>query len=73
MRSATSKKAVGQSGFLDEVGDIESMSKHVLEIFRDQELAKRMGQAGRARAQELFEQSKIVQQYVKFYEKVLSS
>ena len=64
--------AEGQSGFLDEVGDIESMSKHVLRIFQDEELAVKMGQAGRARAQELFEQSKIVPQYVKLYERLLS-
>ncbi len=64
--------AVGQSGFLDEVGDIQSMSKHVLEILQNEELAAKMGQAGRTRAQELFEQSKIVPQYVKLYERLLS-
>ena len=64
--------AAGQSGFLDEVGDIESMSKHVLEILQNEELAAKMGQAGRARAQELFEQSKIVPQYLKLYERLLS-
>ncbi len=63
----------GQSGFLDEVGDIESMSKHVLEILQNEEMAAKMGQAGRARAQELFEQSLIVPQYVKLYEEVLSA
>ena len=65
--------AARQSGFLDEVGDIESMSKHVLEILQNDELAAKMGQAGRARAQQLFEQSKIVPQYVKLYERLLSS
>ncbi len=64
--------AAGQSGFLDEVGDIESMSKHVLEILEDQELAAKMGQLGRTRAAELFEQSKIVPQYLKLYEQLLS-
>ena len=64
--------AEGQSGFVDEVGDIESMSKHVLEILENEELAARMGQAGRERAEGLFEQSKIVPRYVKLYERVLS-
>ena len=62
----------GQSGFLDKVGDIESMSKHVLRIFKDKELASRMGQAGRKRAGQSFEQSKIVPRYVKLYEQLLS-
>ena len=65
--------AARQTGFMDEVGDIESMSKHVLEILQNDELAAKMGQAGRARAQQLFEQSKIVPQYVKLYERLLSS
>ena len=64
--------AGGQSGFVDEVGDIESMSKHVLAILEDEELAAKMGQAGRDRAEELFEQSKVVPRYVKLYERVLS-
>jgi len=64
--------AAGQSGFLDEVGDIESMSKHILEILQNEELAAKMGRAGRARAGELFEQSKIVPQYLKLYERLLS-
>jgi N-acetyl-alpha-D-glucosaminyl L-malate synthase BshA len=64
--------AAGQSGFLDEVGDIESMSKHVLKIMKDQKLAAKMGQAGRARAKQLFEQSMIVPQYEKLYERLLS-
>ncbi|MCK4851214.1 MAG: glycosyltransferase, partial [Phycisphaerae bacterium] len=64
--------AAGQSGFLDEVGDIESMSKHVLEILENEELAAKMGQAGRARAQQLFEQSLIVPKYLKLYERLLS-
>lgn len=65
--------AARQSGFMDEVGDIKSMSKHVLEILKNAELAAKMGQAGRARAQQLFEQSKVVPQYVKLYEQLLSS
>jgi N-acetyl-alpha-D-glucosaminyl L-malate synthase BshA len=65
--------AAQQSGFLDDVCDIESMSKHVLDILKDQELAKKMGQAGRSRAKQLFEQTKIVPQYEKLYERLLSS
>jgi len=62
----------GQTGFLDPVGNIEALSSHVLTILRDQDLAHKMGQAGRKRAQQFFEQSQIVPRYLALYEKVLS-
>lgn len=63
----------GQTGFLDPVGDIEGLNNHVLRILRDRDLACKMGQAGRQRTQQLFEQNKIIPQYVSLYERVLTS
>ena len=62
----------GKTGFLDRVGDIQALSDHLIQILKDRELAKKMGQAGRDRAKKLFAREKIVPQYVDLYNKVLS-
>ena len=63
----------GRTGFLDEVGDINAMTGHVLQILHDPDLASKMGQAGRDRARELFQQERIVSRYEKFYQQVLNA
>ena len=63
----------GRTGFLDEVGDIEAMTGHVLQILQDPDLACKMGQAGRERARKLFQQEIIVSRYEEFYRQVLNS
>lgn len=60
-----------RTGFLEKVGNIEAMSNHVLHILKDQDLARKMGNAGRDRAHKLFEQDKIVSCYETFYQQVL--
>jgi N-acetyl-alpha-D-glucosaminyl L-malate synthase BshA len=62
----------GKTGFLDPVGDVEALTNHVLQILKDGDLAYTLGRTGRQRAQELFEQSRIVPRYISFYEAVLS-
>ena len=63
----------GKTGFLDPVADVEALSGHVLQILKNEGLARTLGRAGRRRAKQLFEQSQIVPRYLCFYEKVLSS
>ena len=63
----------GKTGFLDPIGDIEALSSHVLRILKDRDLARSLGQAGRKRAQQLFEQKKVIPQYVSLYQSVLAS
>ena len=60
------------TGFLDSVGDIDSLTAHVLQILKDEDLARTLGQAGRQRARDLFEQARIVPRYLDFYEKTLA-
>jgi len=61
----------GKTGFLCPVGDIKALAEAVLAIFTDHERARAMGRAGRLRAQRLFNERKIVRQYVSLYREVL--
>ena len=62
-----------QTGFFAPVGDIEALSSRVLQLLQDEGLARTMGRAGRNRAQQLFDQTKVVPRYLALYQKVLSS
>jgi len=61
----------GKSGYLADVGDVETMSRYALELLRNENLLREMGRAGRATAQERFCSTKIVKQYEDFYLRVL--
>jgi N-acetyl-alpha-D-glucosaminyl L-malate synthase BshA len=61
----------GETGFLGELGDVKTMADYVLKILKSPDLKKQMAEAGRRRAVEVFDQSKIVPQYEAYYEKVL--
>jgi L-malate glycosyltransferase len=63
----------GETGFLAELGDVQKMADYCLEIIQDRSLRRKLGQAGRRRAIEVFDQRNIVPVYEKFYEKILSS
>ena len=60
-----------ETGFLLPVGDIEGMAARALEILKDEEHQRGLGQAGRRRAAALFSADRVVSQYEKYYEKVL--
>jgi glycosyltransferase involved in cell wall biosynthesis len=60
-----------ETGFLLPVGDIEGMAARTLEILKDEEHQRCLGQAGRRRAAALFDAERVVSQYERFYEKVL--
>ena len=60
-----------ETGFLLPVGDIEGMAARTLEILKDDEHHRALGQAARRRAAALFDADRIVSQYERLYEKVL--
>jgi N-acetyl-alpha-D-glucosaminyl L-malate synthase BshA len=61
----------GVTGYLCEVGDTECMAERAIEILTDPALSKRMGKAGRERAQRLFAEELIVPQYEALYEELV--
>jgi L-malate glycosyltransferase len=63
----------GKSGFLAEVGDVETMANYAIDILGDDARLLSMGKAARASAQSRFCASKIIPQYEDFYRRVLGS
>jgi N-acetyl-alpha-D-glucosaminyl L-malate synthase BshA len=61
-----------ESGFLLPVGDVEGMAARTLEILKDDERRREMGQAGRHRAESLFSADRVVSKYESMYERVLA-
>jgi L-malate glycosyltransferase len=61
----------GETGFLAEVGDVDAMSRHAIEILSDDAKLKRMGEQARSRAQARFCASKIIPMYERHYRAVL--
>ena len=61
----------GRSGFLAEVGDVETMAKDAISILSDEKRLREMGQMARWEAQSRFCASTIIPEYEKFYERVL--
>ncbi len=63
----------GISGYLAEVGDIDTMALYANEILTDPKRAAEMGRKGRERALSTFHRDLIVPQYEALYAKVLGS
>ena len=61
----------GETGFLADLGDVQSMADYALRIVDDPALKAEMGRNGRRRAVECFDQRNIVPHYEKFYSEVL--
>lgn len=61
----------GLAGYLCEVGDIDSMAKHAVELLSEPDLVRAMGARGRQRAEDLFSKDKIVLEYERLYREVL--
>jgi len=61
----------GKTGYLADVGDVETMARYAIELLRDDNRLKEMGKAARAVALERFCSTKIVKQYEDFYRRVL--
>ena len=61
----------GKSGYLADVGDVETMARYALELFTDEQRLQEMAKQARAVALDRFCATKIVAQYEDFYRRVL--
>jgi N-acetyl-alpha-D-glucosaminyl L-malate synthase BshA len=61
----------GKSGFLANVGDIDTMARYAVDILRDESRLRKMGKECREAARARFCTSKIIPQYEEFYRRVL--
>ena len=61
----------GTSGYLADVGDVDTMARYALELLGDDNKLRSMAKQARAVAQSRFCSSKIVPQYEAFYRRVL--
>ena len=61
----------GKSGYLADVGDVETMARYALELFTDEQRLQEMAKQARAVALYRFCATKIVAQYEDFYRRVL--
>jgi L-malate glycosyltransferase len=61
----------GKSGFMADVGDVDTMAKYAIELLSDKSRLQEMAKACRAVAQSRFCASKIIPQYEEFYRRVL--
>ena len=62
----------GQTGFLSEIGDVESMARNALQILNDDDTLRRFRAAALAQAR-CFDISIILPQYEQYYEEVLAA
>jgi N-acetyl-alpha-D-glucosaminyl L-malate synthase BshA len=60
-----------KTGFLARLGDVKSMAKAVRTLAGDPELAARMGEAARMRAEQEFSSQKSVEQYLDLYRRTI--
>ena len=61
----------GKSGFLADIGDVESMAKYSIELLSEEKRLQEMRKACRGVAQARFCTTKIIPQYEDFYRRVL--
>ena len=61
----------GQSGYLADVGDVDTMARYAIELLSDETSLRKMAKASRAVAQSRFCASRIIPQYEEFYRRVL--
>jgi glycosyltransferase involved in cell wall biosynthesis len=63
----------GETGFLSSPGDYGSLSAHLLRLLSDEDLRRRMGAAGRARAEEVFSIARMVNDVLHVYDDLLAA
>src|SRR6516165_5890378 len=61
----------GTSGYLADVGDVDTMARYAIELLSDENRLREMGKRARAVAMERFCSTKIIPQYEEFYRRVL--
>ena len=60
----------GETGYLCPVGDVDGMAAAAVRLLSDEPLRRRMAEAGRRRAVEVFSQAAVVQRYRAIYQRV---
>ena len=60
-----------ETGFLSDIGDIGKMTADTLQLLNDEELRRTFGEKGRELAVQRYSTSKIIPQYIAFYEKIV--
>jgi len=63
----------GETGYLCEVGDTDTMAEHAIEILTDEDLASALGRAGRKRARDRFAEDAIVGEYEQLYRELAAT
>jgi N-acetyl-alpha-D-glucosaminyl L-malate synthase BshA len=61
----------GVSGYLADVGDVDTMARYAIELLNDESALRNMGKVARAAAKARFCSSKIVPQYEEYYRRVV--
>lgn len=61
----------GRTGFLAEVGDVETMARCAIDILSDEKRLREMGMLARWEAQSRYCSTKIIPEYEQFYKRVL--
>ena len=61
----------GNTGYLADVGDVDTMARYAVELLNDEKRLREMGKQARAAAMDRFCSTKIVKQYEDFYRRVL--
>ena len=61
----------GKSGYLADVGDVDTMARYAIELLSNEDRLREMGKQARAVAMARFCSTKIVKQYEDFYRRVL--
>ena len=61
-----------ETGFIAEIGDIDRMSKYVIELFTNKRKYDLFSKASRKRVEENFDKEIIIPKYEKFYNKILN-
>ena len=61
----------GETGFMEEPGDVAAQAGRVVELLTDNALHTRITESGRQRAKERFGTDRIIPQYEQFYREVL--
>jgi glycosyltransferase involved in cell wall biosynthesis len=62
----------GKSGFLAEVGDVETMARYAIDILTDEDRLRAMGKQCRDAARARFCTTKIIPQYEEFYRRMVA-
>lgn len=61
----------GKTGFLVPMKDPEALSKAIMKLLKNKDLAKTMGIEGRKRAEEVFSEKKVIQRQLEVMEKLI--